>query len=808
MNTLIAIASFIIVILLSGYFSINLLVFAAFIVIITMLNIYLGSITAFAAAIIAAALIIVCSLFCSSPLRRWLITKNLAKVISKAIPKLSATEEIALTSGDSWMEANTFQGKNDFKKLLELKLSSLNAEEQSFLDNETEELCKLLHDWDIANDKDITKHAWAYMKEKGFFGLVIAKKYGGKEFSAAAHSAVVKKLATQSMTGAITVMVPNSLGPGELISHYGTKTQKETILPKLAIGKEIPCFALTGPFAGSDATSMRDTGVICYVKHEGKQTLGIRLNFNKRYITLAPVATIIGVAFQLKDPDCILSKKTNIGITLGLIPRKHKGIEIGNRHLPLGIPFMNGTIAGTDVFIPLDWVIGGKDMLGEGWKMLVECLAIGRAISLPAVSDAYCTKSILLSSAYARAREQFNNPLSNFEGIEEKLAETAGLSYICSATRQLTLTAVDRGLKPAVASAIAKYHLTEFTRICINNAMDIHGGKTIMSGPKNYFGSAYQAVPICITVEGANILTRNLIIFGQGAMRSHPYILKELEHIAKNDPLIELDATIFAHVSYLINNLCKQILHNVTAGAFIKTPDTKLKSSYKKIARLTHNFAVIADISLILLGGSLKRKERLSARLADAMSYLYMANAVIKKYHDEGEISEELPLAIWAVDYCLYNSQVAMQDFFANYPNKMIARLMKLCSFPYGGIALAPEDSNESKIVKLFVTGSKLRSKFAADFFISAEKSDPVAEVFHALALIEELEPASRAIKIAQRKNLITSSNNYNEVIASALEAQIITQPQAQKLLELEQLKTSIVNVDHFNYNLKKVLSK
>lgn len=808
MNTLIMIGSFIIAILLSGYLSFSFLALAALILAITILNIYLGSIALFAATMLLAALIISCALFCSSPIRRWLITKNLAKFISKSIPKLSSTEEIALTSGDSWIEADIFQGKSNFEKLLQLKLSRLTVEEQSFLDNETEELCKLLNDWDIARDKDITKQAWAYMKEKGFFGLVIAKKYGGKEFSAAAHSEVVKKIATQSMTGAITVMVPNSLGPGELISHYGTKEQKENILPKLAVGKDIPCFALTGPFAGSDATSMRDTGVICYANHAGKKTLGIKLNLNKRYITLAPVATIIGVAFQLKDPDKILSNTINIGITLGLIPRKHKGIVIGDRHLPLGIPFMNGTISGSDVFIPLDWVIGGQDMLGEGWKMLVECLAIGRAISLPAVSDAYCIKSILLSSAYATVREQFNSPLSNFEGIEEKLAATAGLSYICSATRQLTLTAVDRGLKPAVASAIAKYHLTEITRICINNAMDIHGGKTIMSGPKNYFGSAYQAVPICITVEGANILTRNLIIFGQGAMRSHPYILKELEHISKNDAIAKLDTTIFAHVSYLMQNLSKQILHNVTVGVFIKTPDTKLKSSYKKIARMTHNFAVIADIALILLGGSLKRKERLSARLADVMSYLYMANAVIKKYHDEGEPSEELPLALWAADYCLYNSQVAMQDFFANFPNRPVALLMRICSFPYGGIVAYPKDTSESKIVKLFITGSKPRSKFAADFFISPDKSDPVAEVFNALALIEELQPASRAIKIAQRKNLIISNSNYNEVIASALEAKIITPAETQKLLELEQLKTSIVNVDHFNYNLTKVLSK
>ena len=775
-----------------------------------LVNLYLGIYSLVISLIFIAIMLASIAIFSVDKIRVNIFTSKLAKVVKGNMAPISETEKIALISGDSWLEKQIFCGQLDIKKLHDLKLTTLTEEEQSFLDNETEQLCAMIDDWKvISQDYDLDKKTWKFIKDKGFFGLVIAKEYGGKQFSAAAHSEIVKKIASKSMTAAITVMVPNSLGPAELITHYGTKQQQQDLLPKLASGEEIPCFGLTGPYAGSDATAMQDYGVVCKIKFAGKEVIGIKLNFSKRYITLAPIATLIGIAFKLHDPENLLSQNSNPGITLCMIPRNHKGLEIGNRHLPLGIPFMNGTVVGKDICIPLDWIIGGKEMAGHGWKMLVECLAIGRAISLPAVADAYSTLAAVTSTSYSALRQQFGTSIVNFEGVNEKIAQMIGLSYICSASRKLTLTAVDNNLKPAVASAIVKYHLTEMTRTILNCAMDVHGGKTIISGPKNYLASAYQGLPICITVEGANILTRNLIIFGQGAIRSHPYVYDEmlsLPNIESKDELAKFDKTLIKHIAYFAHNIAKMILNSITAGIFIKAPTSTYSKQYKQLQRMSIAYAAIADFALINLGSKLKRKEKLSARLGDVLSYLYMTAAVLKQAHDNKESKDQHETVIWALDYCLFKAQESFYDFCNNYPNKTIGKIIISIAFPWGRACKMAPDNVEKAMVKKFLQNSDFRKSMSQSIYTGNDSSYSVCELEQAFQLIEKIDPILSKINNAVKQKILSKSNNLKKQALTALEKNIVSSEEYDEIILFETMRDKVIAVDVFNKNFTKVV--
>ena len=563
-------------------------------------------------------------------IRRLLISNFILKIFRKILPQVSQTEQEALDAGTVWWDGELFSGHPNWRKLLAFAKPTLSAEEQSFVDNETDQLCAMIDDWDVTHVRqDLPRQVWKFIKDKGFFGMIIPKEYGGLQFSALAHSAVVTKLASRSATAAVTVMVPNSLGPAELLLHYGTKEQKDKYLKRLAKGLEVPCFALTGPFAGSDAGSIPDAGVVCKGEFNGqKDVLGLRMNWEKRYITLSPVATLLGIAFKLYDPDHLLGAEEARGITLALIPTNTPGVKVGRRHFPLNSAFQNGPTSGKDVFIPLEYIIGGPERIGQGWRMLMECLAAGRSISLPASATGVAKLSARTSGAYGRVRKQFKMPVGKFEGVEEALARIGGNVYMMEATRVLTASAVDMGEKPSVISAIAKYHCTERSRAVINDAMDLHGGKGICMGPDNYLARAYQQIPIGITVEGANILTRSLIIFGQGAVRAHPYVLKEIKaahNPDKKQALLDFDTALWGHVSFSLSNAVRALVFGLTGGRGVDAPTgAPTRRYYQQLTRYSSGFAFAADVAMLVLGGSLKRREKISARLGDVLSQMYL----------------------------------------------------------------------------------------------------------------------------------------------------------------------------------------
>src|SRR6201996_2799499 len=582
-------------------------------------------------------LIVLALVFGLPPIRRLLISRFAMKLMAPVLPRLGETERIALEAGTVWWDAELFSGLPHWEKLLDFSPQPLTAEEQAFIDGPVTELCGLIDDWQGQQLRDLPPNVWDYMKKKGFFGMIIPKEFGGHGFSAIAHSRVVTKLSTRSVAAAVTVMVPNSLGPGELLLHYGTDEQKQYYLPRLAKGEEIPCFGLTGPEAGSDAAATQSTGVIEKRVVDGKDVLGLRLNWKKRYITLAPVATLIGLAFRIKDPDHLLGDKDDLGISCALIPRNLPGIDIGQRHDPMGVPFMNGPIVGTDVFAPMDCLIGGDKGIGQGWRMLMECLAAGRSISLPALSVGAAQMATRISGAYATVREQFDTPIGRFEGIEEPLARIAGKTYLMTATRTLTCGALDAGEKPAVLSAIAKAYLTEGMREVIIDAMDIRAGAAIQRGPRNSLARSWDAVPIGITVEGANILTRSMIVYGQGAIRCHPYVQHEIAAIADKD-LKRFDKALFGHVNLLMRNVTRAKLLAWTGSRLAAAPRTEDTARYyQHLSRFSAAFEVLSDVAMGTLGGSLKRREKISGRLADALAYMYLASASLKRYHDEGK---------------------------------------------------------------------------------------------------------------------------------------------------------------------------
>jgi acyl-CoA dehydrogenase len=732
-------------------------------------------------------------------LRKILITKFIFAKAKGVMPKISETEQLALNAGDPWYEKEVFQGHPDFNLLHSLKKFELSEEEKEFLHNETNQLLSMVDDWHITHvEKDLPVEVWNFIREKGFLGLVIAKEYGGKGFSAAAHSEIVMKIATRSISVAVTVMVPNSLGPGELLYHYGTKEQKNHYLPRLAKGEEIPCFALTGPTAGSDATSIPDEGIVCMGEYNGAEVLGIKLrNIDKRYITLAPVATLVGLAFRLKDPDSLLKGVGKEGITCALLPHTHKGLEIGNRLLPLDQVFMNGTVRSKESFIPMDWVIGGQKLAGEGWRMLVECLSIGRSISLPACGTASGLMSVVTTSAYALVREQFKVDIGSFEGVEEKLAQMGGLTYMLNATRQFTVSAVDAGVRPSVASAIAKYHLTQNGRDIIIDAMDVHAGRGIIMGPNNYLARGYQGSPVGVTVEGANILTRNLMIFGQGAMRCHPYIRKEYESLMSSDGLNEFDNAMFGHIGYYGRNTVHALFNSLTCGRLARGYSSKFNSYYKQISRMSSYFAFVGDLSLVILGGELKRKERISARLGDVMSYLYMACSSLKYYEANGGRASDDIFVTWVMQHCLFSAQTALLETLDNFTSPILGRILKFILFPFCKPYKKPSDELEHKLSMSLLSNCQTREVFKSMCYVPDDYNDLIGRVEIAFKAALETNPIKHKIQKAVRKHQLPK-DNISEIAAKALEIGIIDNMELDKLLLSLKLSNEVIQVDEF----------
>ena len=736
------------------------------------------------------------------PLRRAVVSAPIFSLYKKIMPQVSQTEQEALDAGSIWFDADLFSGKPDWQKLLAYPEARLSAEEKSFVDGPVEELCGMLDEWDITHNRmDLPPEVWRFIRDKGFLGIIIPKSYGGLGFSAFAHSEIVTKISTRSGTAAVTVMVPNSLGPAELLIHYGTEEQKNHYLPRLARGLEIPCFALTNPEAGSDAGAIPDFGIVCKGMHEGREVLGVRLTWEKRYITLGPVATILGLAFKLFDPDKLLGGPEDVGITLALIPTTHKGVNIDRRHIPLSAAFMNGPNWGKDVFIPLEWIIGGKEMVGKGWRMLVECLAAGRSISLPSMSMAAGKLGSRATGAYARVRSQFRTPIGRFEGVEEPLARIGGSTYLMDATRRMTMVALDSGEKPSVISAICKYHMTERMRAIVNDAMDIHGGKGIMMGPNNYLGHAYGNVPIAITVEGANILTRSMIIFGQGVIRCHPFVLREIRAAGDNDA-VAFDAAFWGHIAFTMSNAARSLWLGLTGGEGVSVPGTPQTRRYlQQMNRFSSSFALLSDVSMFVIGGSLKRKEKISARLGDILSLLYMASATIKRWHDEGRQAEDLPLVQWAIYDSFFKLQVAMDGVLANFPSPFVAAWLRLLVFPKGLTLDAPSDRLGSKVAEILITPGAARDRLTAGAYIPASEDDVIGRLEVAMLAVIKADPIEARMRKAGKEGKLPQ-RTLAERRAAAVQQGIITQEESEHLAYTDRLKRDVIKVDDFERDL------
>jgi acyl-CoA dehydrogenase len=742
-------------------------------------------------------------LFNVRTLRIRLATRPFMKKYRKLLPAMSSTEREALDAGTVWWDGELFTGGPNWQKLMSAKPPVLSPAEQAFLDGPCETLCAMLDDWDITHRRaDLPAQVWDFIKSQGFFAMIIPRRYGGLEFSAYAHSCVLIKIASRSATASSTIAVPNSLGPAELLLHYGTEEQKNHYLPRLARGDDVPCFALTGPRAGSDAASIPDTGIICKGQWAGRETLGIRLNFSKRYITLAPIATVIGLAFRLYDPEQLMGEKADLGITCALIPRDTPGVTIGRRHFPLNIPFQNGPIQGHDVFVPLDAIIGGFATAGQGWRMLVEQLSVGRCISLPSNATGGAQAAVYASGAYARIRRQFNTPIGSFEGIEQVLARMAARTYIIEAARSVTAGAIDGGEKPSVPSAMLKYHATEIGRMVANDAMDIHGGKGIMLGPNNYLGRGYQVVPVAITVEGANILTRNLIIFGQGAVRCHPFVLKEM-NAAKNPNreagVREFDAATVGHVGFAISNAVRSWVLGLTSARFTRVPDTGATRRYfQHINRYSASFALATDVAMLALGGYLKKKETLSARLGDVLSSMYLASMVLKHHENQGRQQDDLPLIEWACRSLLYQAQEQLHLFLRNFPNRPLALFMRLCIFPRGLSYSPPSDRLGHAIGDLVMNPSAARERLSAHIYKTAAAGNPLAKLQAALVLAAAAEPLEKRIRVDGVKTGRITALDLPGQIAQAASLGIITESEAELLRDYDAKVQDIINVDDF----------
>ena len=738
-----------------------------------------------------------------TPLRLAFITRPFLLLYRRMLPSMSTTEREALEAGTVWWDGELFTGAPNWDKLMQATAPVLTVEEQAFVDGPCEELCRMVDDWDATHRRaDLAPAAWDFLKSRGFFAMIIPKRYGGLEFSAYAHSCVLVKLASRSALLGSTVAVPNSLGPAELLLHYGTEQQKDHYLPRLARGDEIPCFALTGPRAGSDAASLPDTGVVCRGLYQGQEVVGLRLNFSKRYITLAPIATVIGLAFRLQDPDHLLGEDADPGITVALIPRDTPGITIGRRHFPLNVPFQNGPIHGTDVFVPVDFIVGGPKMAGQGWRMLVEQLSVGRCISLPSNTTGGAKAGVFATGAYSRIRRQFNAPVGRFEGVSEVIARMTGLTYIMDAARSVTAGAIDGGEKPSVPSAMLKYHCTEFGRRVANDAMDVHGGKGICLGPNNYLARGYQAVPVAITVEGANILTRNLIIFGQGAVRCHPYVLREMT--AAKDPnrergLADFDRALFGHIGFTISNAARSLVMALTLARFTRVPEAGPSGRYfQHINRFSASFAFVSDVAMLSLGGYLKKKEMLSARLADVLAAMYLASMVLKHHANQDRPDADQPIVEWACRHLLYSAQEQLHGFLRNFPVRWLASVMRLIVFPRGLTYSSPGDRLGRQIVELVMTPSEARDRLTHGIYRTIEPGNPLGLLQEALVLSLSAEPLEKKIRVEGVKTGRVTALDLPGQIGQALAVGIITAAEATLLRDFDQKVMVLVHVDDF----------
>ncbi len=738
-----------------------------------------------------------------SALRRGLISDRVLPLLRKALPPMSQTEKEALDAGTVWWDGDLFSGRPDWDKLHAMALPKLSAEEQAFLDGPVEELCQMLDDWHITEERrDLPPEVWQFIKDNGFFGMIIPKKFGGLEFSALAHSSVVMKVSSRSVSSAVTVMVPNSLGPAELLLHYGTDAQKDYYLPRLAKGVEVPCFALTGPTAGSDAASIPDNGVVCMGEFEGKEVLGIRLNWDKRYITLGPVATVLGLAFRLYDPDHLIGQTEDIGITCALIKTDTEGVTIGNRHAPLNMAFMNGPNQGKDVFIPMDWVIGGQAQVGQGWRMLMECLAAGRSISLPALSVGAGKLTSRATGAYARIRKQFNTPIGKFEGVEEPLARIAANTYLMDAARVMTAAAVDLGEKPSVISAIAKYNMTERMRKVVNDAMDVQGGSGICMGPRNYLARVYQSIPISITVEGANILTRTMITFGQGAIRCHPYILKEMEAAQDQDRqqgAINFDKALFGHIGFTASNAARTLWLGLSGARLLSTAKSGPEVYYyQQATRMSAAFALVADVVMLTLGGDLKRKEKFSGRLADMLSQLYLISACLKRFHDQGSPKEDLPLLQWACDDALYQMQESLRGLLRNLPLRPLASVLRFMIMPWGKSYHLPEDRLGHQAASILLSPSAARDRLTLGIHVPSGEDEALGRLESALQKVIDAEAVERMLRSAVKSGKLIKLRE-DELVDAGLAEGVIETHEAELVRAAIAARREVIKVDDFS---------
>ena len=739
-------------------------------------------------------------------LRRMLVSDPLLGWFRRVLPQVSQTEQEALDAGTVWWDGDLFSGRPDWNKLLAVPRPTLTAEERAFLEGPVEALCGMVDEWKVTHElKDLPPEAWQFIKDQGFFGMIIPQQYGGLGFSALAHSTVVMKLASRSPTACVSVMVPNSLGPAELLLHYGTEEQKRYYLPRLAKGVEVPCFALTGPEAGSDAGSIPDYGIVCWGEHDGKRVLGMRVTWEKRYITLGPVATLLGLAFRLYDPDGLIGERKDIGITVALIPTRHPGVNIGRRHLPLDAAFMNGPNWGKDVFIPMDWVVGGQAYVGQGWRMLMECLAAGRSISLPSSAAGGAKLAARATGAYSRIRTQFRVPIGKFEGVEEALARIGGNAYVIEAARVMTAGAVDLGEKPSVVSAIVKYHCTERGRQVVNDAMDVHGGKAICLGPNNYLGQGYQQVPIGITVEGANILTRSMIIFGQGAIRCHPWVLKELAATREPDPAAAsraFDTALWGHVGFLASSKARALWLGLTGARLMSIAGpADLRGRLRRLTRLSAAFAVAADFAMLFLGGDLKRREKVSARLGDILSQLYLGSCVLKRYHDEGAQPTDAPFAQWALDDCVHRAQEAFFGLFENFPVRWAGRALQLITFPLGRSYAPPSDPLGHRVARLMLEASPARERLTGGIFLRKHEDDPTGRLEVALELVAAADAVEAKVRGAVKSGAVAGLT-AEATLQSALDTGVITAQDAEAWRRFNAVRRACIMVDDFPHDL------
>jgi acyl-CoA dehydrogenase len=753
---------------------------------------------------VAAVFLVIAAVLNIVPLRRGLISDHVLAKFRRILPDMSQTEKEAIDAGTVWWDADLFSGKPDWNRMLAIPAPRLSAEEQAFVDGPCEEVCAMTNDWEVTHERyDLPPQVWQFLKDKGFFGMIIPKKFGGLGFSAYAHSAVVMKLSTRSNALGVSVMVPNSLGPAELLLHYGTDAQKDHYLPRLARGLEIPCFALTSPEAGSDAASIPDYGVVCKGVHQGKEVLGMRVTWDKRYITLGPVATLLGLAFRLYDPEGLLGSKEDLGITCALVPTNHPGVNIGRRHLPLNAAFQNGPNSGKDVFMPIDWIIGGKDYAGKGWMMLMGCLAAGRSISLPTSSVGGAKGLARVTGAYARVRSQFKTPIGKLEGVEEALGRIAANCYMMEAVRAMTAGAVDLGEKPAVISAIAKYHMTERARKIVDDSMDIHGGKGICLGPNNWVGRGYQVMPVAITVEGANILTRTLIIFGQGAIRCHPYVLREMraaKEMTGAAASIEFDDAFTSHIGHTVSNGVRAFVHGVTSSRLGQVPRDgapETRHYYRFASRMASAFAFLADVSMLAMGGALKRKEKISGRLGDVLSMLYLVSATLKHYEDQGRNKADIPLIRWAVRDALYSAQQAIDAILSNFPVKSLATLLRWTIFPLGMSFRPPLDSRNHECAKLVLEPGEARDRLTGGIYVPRSESDPTGILEAAFLAAIACEPIDEKLRKAVKKGKIVPQPGI-DLGSLGIQNGTITAEELALWQRKEALRRNVIKVDDF----------